>query len=125
MEHKQIIYGEYVLTPCKNAFNEKTSYWLSKKNHTISVYAFTPMDARDLKEMTTDESMQAYINHFEDKVGAKTKSEITSMLQQMQKETAKCVGFIAGTVSQLWVIRELLGTRIEEFGGESIEIRIE
>ena len=28
-------------------------------------------------------------------------------------------------VSQLWVIRELLGTRIEELGGESIEIRIE
>ena len=25
---KQIIFGDYVLTPIKNAFNKKTSYWM-------------------------------------------------------------------------------------------------
>lgn len=28
---KQITIGEYVLTPIKNAFNDKWSYWISKK----------------------------------------------------------------------------------------------
>ena len=33
--------GEYVLTRVRNAFNNKTSYWLSKKGYTVAQYAFT------------------------------------------------------------------------------------
>lgn len=40
----------------------------------------------------------------------------------MQKEAAKCVGFFAGHVTQLWVIRDMLGKRIETLGGKSIDI---
>ena len=42
------IYGEYVLTPCQNAFNRKKSYWLSKKDFMLAVYCFTPIDRSDL-----------------------------------------------------------------------------
>lgn len=68
MEYKQIIVGDYVLTPCKNAFNEKTSYWISKKDYWISVYAFTPWDKGNLKEMLSEESLQSYMNYFEEVV---------------------------------------------------------
>jgi len=40
-EYKQKIFGEYVATPIKNAFNSKTAYWLSKANCTVSIYMFT------------------------------------------------------------------------------------
>lgn len=36
--------GEYVLTPIQNAFNNKTSYWLSKEGYTAAQYAFTAED---------------------------------------------------------------------------------
>lgn len=42
------IYGEYVLSPCQNAFNSKKSYWLSKKDFMLAVYCFTPIDRSDL-----------------------------------------------------------------------------
>lgn len=68
MKHKQIVVGEYVFTPCKNAFNNKTSYWVSKDGYTLSVYAFTPWDSSNLKEMTTPESLQSYMDFFDEMV---------------------------------------------------------
>lgn len=65
MKHKQIIVGDYVFTPCKNAFNEKTSYWVSKKDHWLAVYAFTPMSSSNLKEMTRMEVLQSYISLYD------------------------------------------------------------
>lgn len=53
-----------------------------------------------------------------------TREEVIKMLCDMQKETAKTQGFFAGHVSQLWVIRNLLGTNIEALGGKSIEITV-
>lgn len=38
---RQVIRGEYVATPIKNAFNNKTSYWLSKDGCTLALYMFT------------------------------------------------------------------------------------
>lgn len=38
---------EYVLTRVRNAFNNKTSYWLSKKGYTVAQYAFTAEDCVD------------------------------------------------------------------------------
>ena len=65
MEHKQIIVGDYVFTPCKNAFNNKTSYWISKRNFTISLYVFTPMYSRDLKYHTSEECLESYMRYFD------------------------------------------------------------
>lgn len=46
------------------------------------------------------------------------------MLRDMQCETTRTNGFFAGHVTQLWVIRDLLGTQIEKLGGESIQVII-
>lgn len=53
-----------------------------------------------------------------------TREEVIEMLKQMQRETAKCNGFFAGHVTQMWVIKSMLGERIEALGGKSIEIKI-
>lgn len=53
-----------------------------------------------------------------------TKEEVIEMLREMQDKTAKTQGFIVGQVSQLWVIQTLLGTKIKELGGESIEVNL-
>ena len=65
-ETNLIIRGEYVLTPCQNAFNHKTSYWLSKKDHTIAVYAFTVTSNSDLEYMTQESVLEGYIRYYED-----------------------------------------------------------
>lgn len=50
-----------------------------------------------------------------------TREEVIEMLEQMQIEAANCVGFIVGTVTQAWVIKDLLGKKIEELGGEEVK----
>ena len=53
-----------------------------------------------------------------------TREEVVEMLREMQMEAAKCQGFVVGHVTQLWVIKDMLGERIEELGGESINVVI-
>lgn len=45
------------------------------------------------------------------------KSDVIAMLKEMQIDAAKCNGFIAGMVTQIWVIKDLLGKNIEKLGG--------
>lgn len=51
------------------------------------------------------------------------KSDVISMLKKMQIDTAKCNGFIAGMVSQTWVIRDLIGEKIKDLGGTPYVIK--
>ena len=53
-----------------------------------------------------------------------TKEEVCELLREMQMETVKCQRFIIGHVTQLWVVRDLLGKRIEELGEKGIDIVI-
>lgn len=53
-----------------------------------------------------------------------TKEEVIMMLRNMQVEAAKCTGFIAGMVAQLWVVRDLLGDRLNKLGVDGIKINI-
>lgn len=53
-----------------------------------------------------------------------TKEEVISMLRDMQVEAAKCTGFIAGMVDQVWVVRDLLGDRLNKLGDDGIKINI-
>jgi hypothetical protein len=72
-ELKSIIKGEYVATPIKNAFNDKISYWLSKKDCTIAIYMFSIqsyMNDKDLEEMLSPRSLDSYIKILEDKLKA-------------------------------------------------------
>lgn len=63
---KQITIGEYVLTPIKNAFNDKCSYWISKKGYTLALYVFSvdsSMNQKDLNYMLSASAIDSYI-HF-------------------------------------------------------------
>lgn len=66
---KQIIMGDYVLTPIKNAFNKKHSYWVSKKGYTLSLYMFTIEDClnrKDLEDRLSYDSVKTYFAMFEE-----------------------------------------------------------
>ncbi len=54
---EQIIQGDYVFTPIPNAFNKEIAYWVSKKGYTVAVYCFTAYTAADVRENTTQESL--------------------------------------------------------------------
>lgn len=84
-ETNMIIQGDYVLTPCKNAFNGKTSYWLSKKDHTIAVYAFTPSSKSDLEHMTSEQVLNSYIQYYEDVVDRMKKKKVNNKKEEIQR----------------------------------------
>lgn len=66
---RQVIMGDYVATPIKNAFNNKTSYWLSKRGYTLSIYMFTVEgngdSEKDFEERLSPEGLNQYISMFE------------------------------------------------------------
>lgn len=47
-----------------------------------------------------------------------TNLEVIEMLKEMQEKTAGTKGFFIGHVTQLWVIKELLGSKIAELEGK-------
>lgn len=66
---KQIIMGDYVLTPIKNAFNKKHSYWVSKKGYTLSLYMFTIEDClneKDLEDRLSYNNVKIYLAMLEE-----------------------------------------------------------
>ena len=66
---KQIIFGDYVLTPIKNAFNKKHSYWVSKKGCTLSLYMFTIenyLTKKELEDRLSYNSVKIYFAMFEE-----------------------------------------------------------
>lgn len=65
MNFNTIVRGDYVFTPCKNAFNDKVTYWISKKNETIAFYAFTAYDAEEMRRQTTEEALEFYKRLYE------------------------------------------------------------
>ena len=67
--------------------------------------------------------MEKWSSNMENK-DTYSKEEVIEMLQDMQHETCNCVGFIVGTVTQIWVVKDLLGSKIEDLGGESIDYTV-
>ncbi len=64
------VYGDYVMSPCKNVWNNQNSYWLSKRGYTFALYAFTPIERRDLSQVGLKEHFDANIPRFEKEVSA-------------------------------------------------------
>ncbi len=64
MDYPQIIKGDYVFTPIKNAFNKKTAYWVSKKGYAIALYAFTVYGKSDMKDLADNSCLASYIRYF-------------------------------------------------------------
>lgn len=57
-EHR--IVGDYVLTPVHNAFNKKTSWWLTKKGYALALYCFTGTDPKEVERQIG--SLDQYTN---------------------------------------------------------------
>lgn len=53
-----------------------------------------------------------------------TKDEVIEMLQGMQQSAITTQGFIAGHLTTLWVVRDLIGEQIKELGGEEIAYKV-
>lgn len=65
-EYRQMVIGDYVFTPIRNAFNEKTSVWISKEGMTVAAYCFTiGVCGVSYEEGLKD--YQAYIKYFQEK----------------------------------------------------------
>ena len=67
---RQVIDGDYVATPIKNAFNSKTAYWMTKKGYTVAVYMFTAEDCfgiEDFEARLTKDGLQEYKTLFRNK----------------------------------------------------------
>lgn len=72
MKHK--VFGDYVLTAIPNAFNKKTSWWLSKKDCTAAMYCFTTSGSEHqqiLESKSHIENIQSYIDCYELRFGDK------------------------------------------------------
>ena len=68
-EKGNYICGDYVITSVNNAFNNKRSYWISKKDYTMAFYCFTYINVRDFfKQM---ENPQVWIDYYEGRVTKK------------------------------------------------------
>ncbi|MEE1505082.1 MAG: hypothetical protein UGF89_12670 [Acutalibacteraceae bacterium] len=74
MEHKHEIFGDYVLTAVPNAFNKKTSWWLSKKDCTVAMYCFTT-EGSERQQINESKyqlgCIQTYIRSYEVRFGHK------------------------------------------------------
>lgn len=58
------IYGDYVLTKVNNAFNDKVTYWISKRGRIRAYYCFTYWSEEDLKKQLKDTG--CWISYFEE-----------------------------------------------------------
>lgn len=68
------IFGEYVLTPIKNAFNNKTGWWLSKRGYGNAMYCFSTDGTEQSQKSESDYQMQhidSYMSAFENCFGVK------------------------------------------------------
>ena len=69
---KHNVFDKYVLTPVKNAFNENTSWWLSKKDSIYAMYCFstsgTAAEQLEIAECHMD-NIKSYIAAYENKFG--------------------------------------------------------
>ncbi len=65
-EHR--IIGDYVLTQIQNAFNSKTSWWLTKKGCALALYCFTGTDQKEVERQV--ENLDPYIGLLDERLNA-------------------------------------------------------
>ena len=66
---KSIVINDYVLTPCRNAFNQKISFWISKRGYTVALYCFSvsDWDIADYHRHIDPAALDSYIQYFNNK----------------------------------------------------------
>lgn len=63
-EEIRFVNGDYAICAIKNAFNGKTSYWISKRDCTVSFYCFSEESENDASSRLA-EDFDSYVNLFE------------------------------------------------------------
>lgn len=64
------VFGDYVLSGCKNAFNSKMSWWLSKKGYTTAMYCFSTTSVNFSQEAEYQTgAIDSYIKAFNALIG--------------------------------------------------------
>lgn len=69
MPEHHVFDENYVLTAIPNAFNGKTGWWLSKRDHTLSMYCFSTFGSKARQEAEMQEQtkgIDGYIRAYED-----------------------------------------------------------
>lgn len=61
---KHHIFGDYVITGIPNAFNGKTSYWISKRDYVTAYYCFTAQTEAEAAEHLSTGAVKGYIHYF-------------------------------------------------------------
>lgn len=61
---EQRVFGDYVFSPARNAFNRKTSWWISKKGYAVARYCFTADTESEVERQL--QSADSYIEMFEE-----------------------------------------------------------
>lgn len=65
LDGKRYLNGEYVIVGIRNAFNDKVSFWISKKGYTVSFYCFSATMQKEV-DYQLSIGWPGYINMFED-----------------------------------------------------------
>lgn len=78
---KHRVFGAYVLTPVPNAFNDKTSWWISKKGRTAAHYCFTASSQKEA-DWQIENGLQGYIDLLNFALGDNRTVEIYGMVFQ-------------------------------------------
>lgn len=86
-EQKQYIFEDYVLQGIPNAFNDKTSYWLSKRNLTVATYCFSARTEREVQYHL--KHIDGYIRHF--KNAYEKNSDSVSCLDFIKNKFGSCM----------------------------------
>ena len=61
---RQFVTGDYVISGVSNAFNGKTSFWISKRGCTVAVYCFSARTRQEV-EYQIRKAGDQYIELFE------------------------------------------------------------
>lgn len=59
-----IVHGDYVLTSHRNVFNDKTSWWISKKGCTVAIYCFSASNSKEVEYQLN--GIDGYIQMLDD-----------------------------------------------------------
>lgn len=83
-EFRALVVGEWVLQPIENIFNDKVSFWLSRKGYTLSVYCFSCRKGDWGEYERQKKNLDSYKKLFESKVevsSAENEPEICSLTE--------------------------------------------
>lgn len=92
-ELKPLLVGDYVISPIQNAYNDKISCWLSKKDFTLALYMFTVYGKHDLEQLLSMENLSSYFAMYEELTQRKCDHTILEKELKKQREKTSLADF--------------------------------